>query len=481
MWAFCANPSWFSTLYMACLTLGFHLWHEAIVVIIPKPNKPDYSTLKAYRPISLLECIGKLLEKVVATCFLSDVNVFSLIPTNQFGSRDYSSAVDAAMAIAHNAESCLQSGTIGAMVLFDIQGFFDNISIPRLIRLCTDLGFPVAMCNWLSSFLHDRLVRLSFNGFSSNPITLDHGIPQGSPLSPILSTIFTSPLLKLINSSWWLWTLAMFVDDGSIFATGGTFRDASRSALSGFEQVLGWLHRNGLRADWEKTEFITFGHKHAHVGSPPDRVAIRDPTQGEYNVTRSTRVRYLGVFFHKRLDWSHHATIVSNRARSIVRALAILGNSIRGLHFASWWKVFHAIILPILTYASPVWFSARTKKKVLTILATILQTAQNDAICKISGCFKTTPTNALHHLLAILPIKFTLMKLHLNSIDRLECLPPSSQLHTSHTLNPVKLWPDFLPLRTCLPPPLESPPLFAFPNHPSETKWSHPRFSHSYL
>ena len=298
-WAFCANPSRFSTLYMTCLTLGFHPWHEANIVIIPKPNKPDYSAPKAYRPISLLECIGKLLEKIVATHFLSNVNVFSLIPTNQFGSRDYSSAVDAAMAIAHNAESCLQSGTISAMVLFNIQGFFNNISIPHLICLCTDLGFPVAMCNWLSSFLHDRLVHLSFNGFSSNPITLDHGIPQGSPLSPILSAIFTSPLLKLINSSWQLWTLAMFVDDGSIFATSSTFREASRLALSGFEQVLGWLHRNGLRADQEKTEFITFGHKHTHIGSPPDQVAIRDPTQGEYNVTHSTQVHYLGVFFHE--------------------------------------------------------------------------------------------------------------------------------------------------------------------------------------
>jgi hypothetical protein len=38
------------------------------MVIIPKPNKPDYSSIKAYCPIALLNCIGKVMEKLMATC-----------------------------------------------------------------------------------------------------------------------------------------------------------------------------------------------------------------------------------------------------------------------------------------------------------------------------------------------------------------------------------------------------------------------------
>ena len=79
-WAFASNPARFIDLYNACLMLGHHLWKTARVVVIPKPGKPDYSVPKAYRPISLLECCGKLLEKIVAKRFLSDINTFALLP-----------------------------------------------------------------------------------------------------------------------------------------------------------------------------------------------------------------------------------------------------------------------------------------------------------------------------------------------------------------------------------------------------------------
>jgi hypothetical protein len=54
--------------FNACLSLGHHpaRWKEAKVVAIPKPDKLDYSLPKAHRPISLLETMSKLLEKVVA-------------------------------------------------------------------------------------------------------------------------------------------------------------------------------------------------------------------------------------------------------------------------------------------------------------------------------------------------------------------------------------------------------------------------------
>ncbi|KZT07221.1 uncharacterized protein LAESUDRAFT_616976, partial [Laetiporus sulphureus 93-53] len=39
---------------------------RAVVVLIAKPAKPDYSLPKAYRPIALMETLSKLIEKVVA-------------------------------------------------------------------------------------------------------------------------------------------------------------------------------------------------------------------------------------------------------------------------------------------------------------------------------------------------------------------------------------------------------------------------------
>jgi len=43
------------------------VWKTAKGILLRKPNKPNYSIPKAYRVISLLERLGKVGEKLVAT------------------------------------------------------------------------------------------------------------------------------------------------------------------------------------------------------------------------------------------------------------------------------------------------------------------------------------------------------------------------------------------------------------------------------
>lgn len=55
-------------IFTACINLGYHpkQWRSARIVVLRKPGKPDYSVPGAYRPISLLNTLGKLLEAVMA-------------------------------------------------------------------------------------------------------------------------------------------------------------------------------------------------------------------------------------------------------------------------------------------------------------------------------------------------------------------------------------------------------------------------------
>ena len=60
----------------------------------------------------------------------------------------------------------------------------------------------------------------------------------------------------------------------------------------------------------------------------------------------------------------------------------------------------------------------------------MLQVAQNDALRKMSGCFRTTPIDPLHNLMGISPIEFTAWKLVRSYGDCLARLPPMHLLHT---------------------------------------------------
>jgi retron-type reverse transcriptase len=170
-------------------------WKEAVVVVIPKPGKTDYSVAKAHRPISLLETMSKLLEKAVAKRFQYDIVKEELIPTNQFGGRTHSSCLDTGITLIHDVQAAHAAGLKAGFLLFDVKGFFDNVNHAHMTARLADMGFAPELVKWASGFLADRRIHLQFNNVTSEERTQPVGIPQGSPLSPVLSIAYTAPLL----------------------------------------------------------------------------------------------------------------------------------------------------------------------------------------------------------------------------------------------------------------------------------------------
>jgi hypothetical protein len=141
------------------------------------------------------------------------------LPTTQFGGRNASSTLDAGLTLLHDIQAAQKTKLRTGLLLFDIQGYFDNINHDRLIQIFTNLGFAPELVKWCQSFLKDRTVKLKFNGKTSDPFDFVVGTPQGSPVSPVLSTIYTSPLLHKMKE-WTNSSLGMYIDDGVIFACG---------------------------------------------------------------------------------------------------------------------------------------------------------------------------------------------------------------------------------------------------------------------
>ena len=164
---------------------------------------------------------------------------------------------------------------------------------------------------------------------------------------------------------------------------------------------------------------------------------------------------------------------MSTRARSIVKGLGILGNSIQGFRLVNWRKIFISIILPVLTYGSQVW-----SKDVSQIsLIQMLQVTQNKACRKLAGTFHTTPISMSHTLLSIPPIHFQLRHLLQTQGCCLASQPPSCLLRCPQSTRKVTFLPSHVPTAPLLPTITNMPPMnpvFSFPNHPASPPWSHP-------
>ena len=59
---------------------------ESVSVIIPKPGKPSYSVPKAFRPIALLNTLGKLIEKMLSNRIQHDMIAYNIVQQIQTSS-----------------------------------------------------------------------------------------------------------------------------------------------------------------------------------------------------------------------------------------------------------------------------------------------------------------------------------------------------------------------------------------------------------
>lgn len=247
---------------------------------------------------------------------------------------------------------------------------------------------------------------MTFNGYTLDTVAPDLGTPQGSPLSPILSALFTAPLLRLAET-WSDADLTLYVDDGCIFVSGPMFHSAAAKIHSARDKMFQWLHTFRLSVDDNKCKMMFFRpHRHnpLRFGKMVSSVALETSPGHVISITLATSLCYLGIFFTPKLDWSIHVKIMATRVLSTIKALGVLGNSIRGFWLLDWRRVFISVILLILTYGSQVWF---TDVRQASLIQT-LQVAQNEACRKLAGTFHTTPTTALQSLLGIPPIHFRL-------------------------------------------------------------------------
>jgi hypothetical protein len=98
---------------------------------------------------------------------------------------------------------------------------------------------------------------LSFNNFTSDEMGQPVGTPQGSPVSPVLSAIYTAYLLTLPDK-WNNSSLAMYVDDGRILAWADDWESVNRLLIERYRRCEAWLRMANLAIEPDKSEVIYF-------------------------------------------------------------------------------------------------------------------------------------------------------------------------------------------------------------------------------
>ena len=143
--------------------------------------------------------MGKVLEKVVQRKLTS--LTANTTPKQQFGGRNGFSTADALTKLIRYTEVSQGWNRVTPILAIDIKGAFDNVHKGVLLKTMSDMDLPEASKLWVSHFLGGRRTSLIIDGKVTEPRRVDSGIPQGSPISPILFLSYTSSLYRKIKEN----------------------------------------------------------------------------------------------------------------------------------------------------------------------------------------------------------------------------------------------------------------------------------------
>ncbi|PTD06372.1 RNA-directed DNA polymerase from mobile element jockey [Fusarium culmorum] len=187
--------------FRVCIRLRTHpdCFKKAIIVMIVKtgkdPNHPD-----SYRPITLLSHIGKFYEKIIANKITRAIRKGpDMLPPTQFGGKSTTEALLYMINVIHDAWFSTRDKVVTILSL-DMSGAFDNVLRQKVLEEMARIGLPAWIVETVASFLSNRDAKMRMPGIVSDEFELNTGIPQGSPLSPILFLIFAAPLLNDLGS-----------------------------------------------------------------------------------------------------------------------------------------------------------------------------------------------------------------------------------------------------------------------------------------
>ena len=394
----------------ACIRVGHWPKHfkESLSVIIPKPGKPSYSAPKAFRPIVLLNTLGKLVEKMISNRLQFDMVAFDLVHPNQMGGVRQRSTEDAGLFLTHLVRAGWAKGLQTSVIAFDIAQFFPSLNHDVLMAILNKQGFPPCVGSFFASYLVGRSTSYTWNSFISDPRQADVGVGQGSALSPVLSALYIAPIMKLyeLRANQLGTTLLSYVDDGTVVTQSKSLDDNNAVLKQAYAILFALFTALGLVLEHDKTELFHFSRSKGDYNPSLDLGFA--PFTGERRLVPKTIWRYLGFFFDRKLLFREHARFYCTKALTTVQSMGMLGNSTRGLTPLNKRLLYRSCVLPIATYGYRLWFYPGAKNK--GVLASFTS-MQRKAALWITGAFRTSPTGGVEAIAGLQPIHLHLRKL----------------------------------------------------------------------
>lgn len=411
-------------------------WKESITIVLRKPGKPSYEDPKAYRPIALMNTMGKLFSTIVADEISFFCETRNLFPQTQFGGRPSKTTTDSMLLLTHTIKEAWRNKRVASVLFLDVQGAFPNVVKEVLLHNMKSRGVPTEYIELTLEMLTNRITRLSFDDFLSNPITITNGNNQGCPLSMIFYAFYNAGLLELSPPGSRDERQFGFVDDVALLATGDNFVETNRKLKDMMERHGGafdWSEGHNSQFELSKLALMNFSPKHS--SDSPLHIAHHSSDRPT-TVRPVNTYRFLGVIFDPKLKWKAQHEKASSSAIAWTNLVRRLAHTASGISANGIQQLYLTVAIPKMAYAAEVWYTlphktneTHTKRTGSIKFTNLIQSAQRKVTITMLGVMRTTAGDVLNAHALTPPPHLLFLKVLIRSATRLLALPEHHPLH----------------------------------------------------
>ena len=391
-------------------------WGLSIIHSIPKENKNKLKK-ENQRPISLIDCICKIMEKIINTRLMWFLETNSIIDQGQSGFRRNRSTTDHLVHLEQHIRNAISTKRHTIAVFFDVQKAYDTAWRYGIIKKLHSYGLRGNLPIYIKNFLSNRQLRVRIGATLSQPKPFNQGIPQGSTLSCTCFLIAINDISRSISTQG-IHSM-LYVDDFTIFGSGIQIPQIERKMQLALNSLSKWTERSGFILSPNKSVcmHICSYHKCGRCTKPSPTLTL-----SKQPIRCVDKHKFLGLIIDNSLTWKPHLIYLKRACNKTLDLLKKLSHTSWGSDPVTLYKLYIMLLKPKIEYGMEAYASAA--KSYIKMIDPI----QNAALRIALGAFKTTPVVSLHAETSCLPQPYARQLKTLNLYLRLH----SNASHPMH-------------------------------------------------
>ena len=282
--------------------------YKASKVVPIYKNKGSRKNAEQYRPVSLINSMSKIIEKIVYQRISSFLNKKNFFSNKQFGFRKRMSTSHAISLLVNTVTKNMnkKSKTLG--IFLDLSRAFDLVDHNILLYKLNHYGIRGVANDWFRSYLSNRTQQVEIDGqLSSNICNIIYGTPQGSVLAPLLFLIFINDLPNCLEYG----DPLLFADDTNVLISHTNCNELIRMGNKELANIENYLNANKLFPNTDKTKVMIFRTNNTRI---PSNLADMKIYGKQIDIVSS--LKFLGVMINDKLSWKLHMQKIKSKLRS---------------------------------------------------------------------------------------------------------------------------------------------------------------------